>query len=279
MSSTCARCGAPTDATICRPEARELSDRLLVAAGHAEDAEAVLTRQVHYGNGGRGGSSDDPMPIDLTAATRFAAIENTLTTWARHAAESRNQPLAHTSRNAAQHAARYLAANIDWLRGQPEAAQAFNDLENACNALARLVDRPADNRHLVGICDCGKVLYAPWNWSTIRCKACGATWSLADGQDILLRHLDDKLVTAGEAAKLAGHLDPERSQDAVRKLVEKWAAHHRLVAHGHVMREPTEAEVRRDPEAYPVMVPTYRFGEIRKLLDETPRRNRQGAAA
>jgi hypothetical protein len=174
----------------------------------------------------------------------------------------------------------WLAANIGHLRRHPAAADAFRELHTATHQLERLVDRPADNRHFIGICDCGKALYAPWDWTVIQCKerTCGAVWNLADGQDILLRHLDDKLVTVSESLRLAGHLDPERSQDAVRKLIEKWVSHSRLLAHGEVQREPTEAELRRDPDLSLVSVPTYRFGEIRTLLDETPRRERKTAA-
>lgn len=303
MTNQCLRCGAPTDFYVCRPEARDLADQLLVAAGHAEDAWTVIARQtrIGHGGGGRGEPPElgaipgdnvrnpvttfgwqasierppigalrpEPTPADLGALDRYHAAEATITTWAG------------THDGGLPAACRYLATQIDDLRQHPAAKDAFDDLEAACRQLERLVDRRVDNRHFIGICNCNRALYAPWNWTIIQCKdkTCGAVWNLADGQDILLRHLDDKLVTAGEAAKLAGHLDPDRSQDAVRKLIEKWAARGRLTPHGHIMREPTDAEIRRDPEAYPVPVPTYRFGEIRQLLDETPRRNRQGAAA
>lgn len=305
MSSPCVRCGAPTDAYVCSGDAQDLAKQLRAAAGHAEDAWTVIARQTRAGTGGGrstppelGALSEDlrrnrvndfawqasierpaagalrpePTPADLGALDHYRTAENTTITWTRDLGGAADDLPGALS---------WLADHTDTIRQHPAAKKAFDDLETACRQLERLVDRRVDTRHFIGICNCNRALYAPWNWTVIQCKdkTCGAVWNLADGQDILLRHLDDRLVTAGEAVKLAGHLDPDRSQDAVRKLLEKWIDHGRLIAHGHIMREPTEREIRRDPEAYPVPVPTYRFGEIRQLLDETPRRNRQGAAA
>lgn len=83
----CAVCGSPVaDAYVCTRDIAALAQALQAAAGHAEDAEAVLARQTRYGAGGRGGN-DEPLPVDLTAADRLRAVENTMTTWARLLAE------------------------------------------------------------------------------------------------------------------------------------------------------------------------------------------------
>ena len=42
-----------------------------------------------------------------------------------------------------------------------------------------------------------------------------------------------------------------------------------LIAHGYVMRDPTDAELRDDPDAAPVVVPPHRFGDIREQLART----------
>lgn len=304
MSNPCVRCGRPTDATICRPEARALADQLLVAAGHAEDAEAVLTGQVRYSGGTRGGSGEDPMP-NLGASVRLGRVNTAVRLWIEDLRDGRPLPpwrrvagppcqtgtrCPHASCAAVRviNPPSALAQGLSWLSGQmealrkhPAADEAFTSLHAACERLAVLVDRPADNHHLVGVCNCGKILYAPWDWTVIRCRdrTCGAVWSLADGQDILMRHLDDKLMTGGEASRLAAYLDTSRTQDNIRKLIDRWAGRSLLVAHGYVMREPTDAELKDDPDAGPVAVPTYRFGDIREQLAQTPRRHREGAAA
>lgn len=308
MTAQCVRCAKPMadQAYVCRADAQSLADDLLKAAGHAEDAEAVIARQVRYGNGGQGESGDGSHDPDLIAARRLGAFRNTIGTWARVVTEETGRqprwrpmagPLCPHAIGPCDHDScasirrrlpgpalsletAWLSRRVDFLRKHPAAGEAFRELHDACSQLERLVDRPVENRHLVGICDCGKVLYAPWDWTVIQCKErnCGATWNLSDGQDILLRHLDDKLMTASEATRLAGHLDAERTQDGIRKLIDKWAQRSEILAHGQVMREPTAAELKADPELTEVAVPTYRFGEIRNRLAATPRRNRQAAA-
>jgi hypothetical protein len=302
---TCARCGQllADGAVICRQDAQSLADALLAGAGHAEDAWTVIARQARYGTASRGARSE-PLPVDLTAAERLAAAANTMATWARHVCEERGTELParrpllgpfclpgceHTSCAGARRrlppsdlaeAAAWLATQVDWLRKRPEAGEAFDELHDACSILARLVDRPGTaGLRLVGMCDCGKILYAPHGRDVVQCKPCGARWNVTESQEILLGHLDGKLVTVPEALDMAGWLDTDRTREQIRKLLTGWIHSGRLVGHGQVLRDPTEAELRDDPDIGLVAVPTYRFGEIRDRLGATPRRNREGAAA
>ena len=104
--------------------------------------------------------------------------------------------------------------------------------------LERLVDSPPTGRRLVGMCDCGQILYAAADRAVVQCKgrprSCGATWDVERSQDILMDHLDGQLVTAAEAAHLGGFLDTDRTQEQIRKLVNKWAERGQLAAHGHI---------------------------------------------
>jgi hypothetical protein len=287
VSATCILCGRPVqDALVCAADALSLSQSLQIASGHAEDAEAVLTRQARYGAGGSGGSGDR-LPGNLNAAERYGAIENTVGTWARHVVEERGMELparlpkvgpvcavidcGHGSclgiqlrrppRGLAQ-AANWLSTQTEWLRRQPEAQEAFSELEDACNDLARLVDRPAD-KQLVGVCDCGKVLYAAEGRAKIQCPAptCELKWDVEVSRDILRQHLGDKLVTISEAAHLMAYLDGDRTQDNLRKLIAARVKSGQVIAHG----EDREGE------------PTYRFGEVAAILAAIPRRERKAA--
>lgn len=258
MSATCVRCGAPTDATVCRPEALSLAESLRVAAGHAEDTEAVLTRQARYGAGSRGGS-DEPLPVDLTAAARYRAVENTIGTWARLISEEtggRIPPPVWPALNTTTIAALWLSRRTDDLRMHPAAGEAFADLGRACADLARLVDRPPD-RELVGMCDCGKTLYAAHGRSYVTCPVptCKLIWNVAESREILRRALDGKLVTASEAARLSQYLDTDRTQLQIRKLINAWSVRSLIVAHGEIDGEPA-----------------FRFGDISERLARTPRR-------
>lgn len=293
-------CGQPSaDGYAAHRCARELASALRSAAGHAEDAEAVIARQTRYGGGSRGGS-DEPLPVDLTAATRFHAVAGVVNGWAgvlvdegyaapvprwRAAAgplcpppRAGHEPPGYRCGHATCEAIRdrtppsplaaliaWLAGHVDELRKHPAAGEAFGELHDACRQLARLVDRP-DDRQLVGVCDCGKVLYAPRGKDVIHCPipTCRLRWNVAESRDILRRHLGDKLVTAAEAARLATYLDGDRTQDNIRKLIAARVKSGQLAAHGQV---EVEGEVE----------PTYRFGEVAALLAGIPRRERRAA--
>lgn len=298
MKAQCVRCGAPTDATVCRPEALSLAETLQIAAGHAEDAETVIARQVRYGAGGRGGRSE-PLPVDLTASARLAAVGNTIGTWMRIVLEESGarppapwRPMAgalcpptrpgdeprrggrcghgscaairdRTPPSALAAACSWLATQVGWLRKHPAAGEAWRELEDACEQLRRLVDRPAD-RELVGMCDCGRTLYAPHGRGVVTCpeRTCQLRWEVAESRDILRAALNGKLVTAGEAARLAAYLDGDRTQDTIRKLIAARVKTGQIAAHGMINGEPA-----------------YRFGEISAVLAAIPQRNREGAAA
>lgn len=298
-------CGRPApDGPACTTCARQLADTLRNAAGHAEDAWTVIARQTRYSTAGgtrtpepepagvaadlrrnrvtefgwaasverpvAGGLRPEPVPADLGALDRLHAAENTITTWAR---------ILGADVAGLSAACMWLAEHVAELQHHPAAGEAFGQLHAACAQLERLVDRPPGGHRLVGMCDCGRTLYAPHGRDVVQCKPCGAKWNVTESQAILLKHLDGRLVTVPEALDMAGWLDTDRTREQIRKLITGWTKRGQLAAHGTIWRDPTDAETRTDPEAYQVAVPLYRFGEIRARLADTPRRNREGAAA
>jgi hypothetical protein len=281
----------PDQAYVCQADALSLAETLQTAAGHAADAEAVIARQARYGGGGRG-SGGEPLPVDLTRSARFDAVKlaadgwvsvlltgETFPAWRRTAG-----PLCPALRTGVRcpHSScaairvttppSTLAREFSWLSGHvsalrvhPAAGEAFKELHDACEQLARLVDRPAE-KELVGMCDCGKVLYAPPGRGTVQCpeQTCKLRWDVATSRDILRRALDGKLVTAAEAARLGQYLDTDRTQQQIRKLIDKWAERTLIEAHGHVVED--------DKNGQPQTVPTFRFGDVSGRLARTPRR-------
>lgn len=282
-------------AYACSGCASGLAQRLRDAAGHAEDAEATIARQERFGAGSRGGT-EEPLPANLAAAEELREISTTTTHWitaitttiGRRPAWRRmigpacprgvrcnhltcaairrrdtipNPLTLHTA---------WLAQHVDTLRQHPEAATAFDQLHDVCTQLQRLVDGPAD-KDLVGVCDCGKVLYAAHGRQVVQCpeRTCERPWNVEESRDILRRHLGDKLVTLPEAARLAAYLDSDRTQDGIRKLLAARAG--QLVPHGQIPPADGEDEITL----------TYRFGDVAALLAQIPRRQRktEGAAA
>jgi len=269
------------------PCAQELAQALTTAAGHAEDAEAVIARQARFGTGSRGGSGDR-LP-DLTRSAEFDRIAGTVGTWGRAVTEDTRRrphwrplagPLCPPTGQRCEHwsceAVRrreappalalelaWLAGQTGWLRKHPAAGEAFADLHAACDDLARLIDRPPVDE-LVGMCDCGKVLYAAHGKTVVRCPVttCKLRWNVATSRDILRRALDDKLVTAADAARLGQYLDSDRTQEQIRKLINAWSSRALIMAHGEIDAEPV-----------------FRFGDISGRLAATPRRTPRGVAA
>ena len=241
MTSTpCAICERPTpDGYTCHADALSLAQSLQDAAGYAEDAEAVIARQTRYGAGSRGRSGEGQTP-DMRTSEQLTTITLTISRWAHIITkQTRRQPhwrpmagpqcppvrpgdeprkgnrCDHNSCAAIRRREHpnTLAINaawlgqrqqIDWLRKHPAAAEAFNELHDACDQLARLVDRPAD-KDLVGMCDCGKVLYARPGQAVVTCPqpTCRLPWDVARSRDILRDALRVKLFSAAECARLA----------------------------------------------------------------------------
>ncbi|HXM54570.1 MAG TPA: DUF1922 domain-containing protein, partial [Candidatus Dormibacteraeota bacterium] len=251
----------------------------------------MIARQTRYGGGFRGGHSE-PLPVDLFASAAFAPIANTIGGWARIATEeTRRRPCwramagplcpptgvrcGHDSCAALRRTttppavaleAAWLAQQIGWLRLHPAAAEAFRELHHACEQLRELCDLPGTRGdRLVGMCDCGRILYAPHGRDVVQCRAsnCGATWNVTESQAILRKNLDDRLVTPGEAAHLGGYLDTDRSQKQIRALVDAWARRGQITARGEIPGEP-------DEKGEPTWVPTYRFGDIAERMAVTP---------
>jgi hypothetical protein len=296
IQQTCPRCGRPArDGFVCHADSLSLAEDLREAAGHAEDAWTVIARQARYGGGSRVGR-DQPLPVNLTASADRAAADNTITTWARHIADTRNTERAHgpTCATNCEHrscdniryqqtptalpeAARWLAGQLGWLRGRPEAAEAFDELHYACQVLVRLVDVPGrGGDRLVGMCDCGRILYAPHGRDIVQCRAsnCGASWNVAESQQILRDHLDDRLVAPGEAAHLGAYLDTDRSVKQIHALVTSWGKRQRLEPHGQVLVKHQHGKhCEKGCQQTADAVATYRFGDIVDLMATTPRRS------
>lgn len=230
-------------------------------------------------------------PANLAASRAYAVAENVITTWARHVDEEgggelpARPPIAgpvcehecgHVTCRAIQRPpapiglgviTRWLARQIGWLRTRPEVREAFDELHDACSILVRLVDSPAGGDRLVGMCDCGRILYAPHGRDVVQCRAsnCGAKWNVTESQQILRDALDQRLVTAAEAAHLGAYLDTDRSVKQIRRMVAMWVLRGRLAVCGTVPGLP-------DKDGLPTRLPTYRFGDIASLMAGATRR-------
>jgi hypothetical protein len=188
----CDLCDRPAGtAYVCAPCAAQTIRALRQLADIAGDLQTTIARQGRSG-GGSGGDSH-PLPVDLGASETAWAVTNTITTWARHCAETRGEPLPAGDLAGA---AAWLAGQMEWLRHQPEASEAVDELADACALAVRVVDRRAD-RWYAGPCVlCTEDLYALPGAATIRCPKCEAKYDAQERRELLLVAAQDRLVHA-----------------------------------------------------------------------------------
>jgi hypothetical protein len=279
---TCDLCGDPTDGYVCRRDTGETAGYVRLVVDLAGEVETTVARLARYATrGGRRAVQVDedrgpgevnrrqpvvafgwpaskerplpnalraePLPVDLNASARAAHAFNDVVTWARAVEGDRGHPVPDVlaGEHPAAVAARYLLAELDWMRMQRFAAEAFDQLKAAGAVIRRIVDAPPE-LDLVGMCDCGAYLYARRGAATVACP-CGLAWDVVESRQSLTVALRDRLVTVAEAATLGVLAYPDLQREKVRKLVQSWV---RADRPNHLIGQPS-------PDG-----PVYLFGEI-----------------
>lgn len=278
---TCDLCGNPTDGYCCRRCTDETAGYVKLVVDLAGEVETNVARLARYATraGRRAVQVDEdrgpgvanrrqpvaafgwpaskerplpnalraePLPVDLNASARASHAFNHVATWARLVEEERGIQLeVHRGEHAAAVAAAWLLGQLEWIRHQPFADEAFEQLKAAGAVIQRIVDRPSDEE-LVGVCDCGLYLYARRGRSTVQCR-CGLAWDVRQSRVSLTDALRDRLVTVAEAATLGVIAYPDLQREKVRKLVQSWV---RTDRPNHLIGQPSVDGV------------VYSFGEI-----------------
>jgi hypothetical protein len=262
----CDRCRGPIhdQAYVCGHCAGRLRRDLELVATVAGEASLTIARQDHIERAGsvqhieedhscscpQCTSDEEPdsalyptsWPLDLGAAARHDQAVNQLITWVRHIVETRGIDVPLATGHPLAAAAAWLDGQLDWLRHQPYAGEAFDVLATASWTIQRVVDRPPE-KVVVGQCPCGEHLYAVRGAAQVTCKSCGTAYDVETTRDELKRRLDQALFTAAELATLVAYFG-EGQRGPVRKLINKW--HERGLIAVHSVRGE----------------PAYRFGEV-----------------
>ena len=205
-SMDCATCDRPVvDAgVICHPCTDHLRDRLAEIAETADELDPVLSRQTRHGTGTGRPSAESPLPVHLGALETARDIRHALTSWALLIMEERSSALPtsevppigprcfdeigcrHRScaailreavpDDSSPAVARFLAANLPWLRHRDYAPDVWGELHGLAARLHRTVDSPAELTYL-GPCaaegTCEQDLRAPVGAASVTCPACG----------------------------------------------------------------------------------------------------------
>ena len=234
---TCTRCARPMrhdTALVCASCGRHLRHRLedvARVAGEITITVARLDRVLRIGrpdNLGwwKAGDALEPMPMpaNLEAAERHDRAVMELLSWMRTIGEERGQwPDWDAHSHKLEALARFLAEQVEWLRHQPYADEAWPAMLSACVELVRVIDtRPMGQ--LVCLCECETRLYAEPGDAVVVCQNCGQAYDVDRARQALLDQGRDLAVTPAEAADLiASWVDPGADRERVRTLVRQWA--------------------------------------------------------
>jgi hypothetical protein len=230
-STTCDACGRPVDDTAyaCRPCAKRAGEQLRTTADAVPAARDVVHGFSRHGPavGGSGGSR---VPVNLGAGARLDAVHNEITTWARSVRGDRGGPLP-AGDDPLEVACRYLAGQVDWIRHQRFAADAFKDFR-AAELIVVAISVPPGERRWLDLDDggeCDAELYAKPGATAATCRTCGTRHDARDRRAHLDQVARGYAYTASEIAAAYG----------IRaNTISVWAHRGRIVAIGEVGGHP-----------------------------------------
>jgi hypothetical protein len=196
------------------------------------------------GHGGTGGSGKpgSRLPLDLGATARLDAVQGSLTTWARHVAEERSGVGWHATGagDLVAWAARYLTANLEWMRHRAEVSEFLGDVEACARVVAAIARGPAAQRYL-GPCGatvtwddegnevprdtpCNGDVYAYIDAEKGHCHTCGARWATTARQAWLDGEVRQRAYRASEI---------EDAYGIKANLIRQWATPERGLLRVH----------------------------------------------
>jgi hypothetical protein len=264
-ATDCVRCGRPTadgyacvtcrDRILCDLLGDDSRDDRPGLVDTAPAARDIAQGQASgHGEGGASGKPESRLPLDLAVTAKLDAVQGEMTTWARHVAEERySGPQGHVGEDPIVVAARYLAANVEWLRHRPSVDEAYAAIEACARVVRGIVRGPAAQRYL-GPCGalwsrgfaaevngtlitsqedlppCEGDVYARDEASTGRCRTCGAEVSTAERQAWLDAEVRARAFTAVEIADAY----PTIKANTIRQ----WLSRGLLVPHGELAGRP-----------------------------------------
>ncbi len=154
----------------------------------------------------------------------------------------------------------WLLTRLDRWARLPNAAHLADQLANALDQAAIVVDLPEDDRRYLGICGelhaghpCPGTLYAKPTDREVTCNTCGTTHDVEHRRDYMLSIVGGYVLTAAECSRALSSLDRPVAPATIRQ----WAARKRLTPAGMIDGSPT-----------------YRVREVRELIEQSLDRTR-----
>lgn len=279
MTATpCAIDRRPTqDGYVCQGCCSRAAGHLAAIVDLAPDARLVAAGLVRRGGGGSGGKPGSQSPINDGATDVVDAVQNALTTLARHVAETRglqrpSAPLGvRMLPDPLVRAAEELSVSLEWLRhavddqGEPYAVHAFEEISRCTTRLRGMVNGREPGRY-AGPCGyvdeggelCGEDVEARPGSNYATCRACGSRYDVEERQAWMRGEIEDHLARPVEIASVLMRLGFPIGYSTIAAYASKG----QLVPHGHDQKER----------------PLYRIGDVldlRMAATKTPRRRLQ----
>jgi hypothetical protein len=179
------------------------------------------------------------LPFSWLAAEVAEAVRNTVVTWCRVVLEERHGIRAGPGSlpEDTPDLMRWLAGQLKWLRYQPFAGEAWDELVYACGRIEPAVDRPPPRRLDAGPClaptaagPCRQRLSASPRAAYVHCPACQAAHSATGRSATILAAAMDIRLTAEECA----HLLSLHGWPTPAGTVRSWASRRRLTVAGRI---------------------------------------------
>ncbi len=293
----CQVCEAATDASqLCGRCVCDLATALRALPGLLADLEITATRRDRIGGPG---AEADLLPFAWAASDLAWAATNTLTTWARHLAESHPPatpvgPACSRCRHWTCMSVRaagdpgafvveyggpvaFLVVHLAAIAQDEAAGQLWDEIVSLRRAVGHAIDRRVPGLY-AGRCDayvlqlelvgdtmwpvaveCGTDLYYRRGDVTVRCRACGTVGDVAARRVWLLARVPDQVATAADIASGLATL----AREVRAQTIHAWATRGLLPRRGH------------DPAGHTL----FRVGDVVALIDSTARRlARRGVA-
>ncbi|WP_103348962.1 hypothetical protein [Amycolatopsis sp. CA-128772] len=196
---------AGADAFVC-PRCTNALFRDLVSVRWLVDQLAVtLARLDRLGGPAGAGDGGEPMPAYYPAVQAFSTLLHTVQPWAHSVAERTRTPLAVA--NHPWPLARWLAGNVDAVRGMTDGGQLAGEIRYAVTVTRGVIDRPPDLFYAGPCTACGVDLYCHADnrgrpaVAVIRCRGCGEQYDTVKRREWLLNAVEDRIASLSEIAR------------------------------------------------------------------------------
>lgn len=257
-------CGnPPVNGYLCKRCAKTLMKDLSALPWLLRDLRVTIAKQDRISEPSVRGGGESPLPMRIDPIEARRDLHATLAAWAQHIAGKLNGLPPGVVWTEIRLAA-FLLGHMRIILTDFAAGQLADEVGNAVMRIQRAIDQPPEMVYAGPCDDCGWDLYAHPSKGDVECRnpECAAKYDIAARREWLLDKVEYQLCTATELSKaLAGLLQ----RPLTASMIRNYASRGRLTQHPPHPSKPRE--------------PTYRVGDVRRLVSELAHEEIPGRSA